>query len=59
VTAEKRGKQIFYSVRSKKVLKLLSLSDAYIKDILESVLFCEVVSEEKGSKRKKGKLKSA
>ena len=59
VTAEKQGKQIFYRVRSKKVLKLLNLTDAYIKDILEKVLFCEVVSEEDGSKRKKGKLKSA
>ncbi len=59
VAAEKQGKQVFYRIRNKKVLKLLALTDAYIKDILESVLFCEIVSEEKGSGRRKGKLKTA
>jgi len=55
VTAEKQGKQVFYRLRNKKVLKLLSLTDTYIKDVLESVLFCEVVSEEKGARRAKQK----
>ena len=59
VTSKKQGKQVFYRVRSPKVLKLLKLADDYIKDVLESVLFCEVVSEEKESVRRKGKLKTA
>lgn len=59
VSAEKQGKQVFYRIRSKKILKLLTLTDTYIKDILESVLFCEVVSEEKRAGNRKGKLKSA
>ena len=59
VSAEKQGKQVFYRVRSKKVLKLLALSDSYIRDILESVLFCEVVSEDKGRGRRKSRLKTA
>lgn len=47
LTAEKRGKQVFYRIRNKKVLKLLNFTDTYIKDVLESVLFCEVVSDQK------------
>lgn len=57
VTAEKQGKQVYYRIRNKKVLKLLQLTDAYIKDVLESVLFCEVVSEEKETRR--ARLKTA
>ncbi len=59
VSAEKQGKQVFYRVRNKKVLRLLTLADSYIRDILESVLFCEVVSEEKGRVRRKRGLKTA
>ena len=57
VTADKQGQQVFYRIRSKNVLKLLNLTDAYIKDVLESVLFCEVVSENRGARR--AKLKTA
>ncbi|HIE64762.1 MAG TPA: transcriptional regulator [Nitrospiria bacterium] len=46
VTAEKKGKQVYYKLRNKKILKLIDFTDRYIKDVLESVLFCEVVSEE-------------
>ena len=59
VAAEKRGKQVFYRIRNKKILKLMSLTDTYIKDILESVLFCEVVSEEKSGRARSGRLKTA
>ena len=59
VTAEKQGKQVFYRLRNKKVLKLLNLTDTYIKNILESVLFCEVVSEEKSGRSRTGRLKTA
>jgi len=58
VAAKKEGKQVFYRIRNKKVLKLLKLTDVYIKDILESVLACEVVSEDKvpGVRRAKQKI---
>ena len=51
VSAQKQGKQVFYRIRSRKILKLMNLTDAYIKDILESVLFCEVVSDKRGTRR--------
>lgn len=57
VTTEKQGKQVFYRLRNKNVLKLLNFTDLYIKDVLESVLFCEVVSEDKGTRKRK--LKTA
>lgn len=59
VAADRQGKQVFYRIRNKKVLKILSLTDTYIKDILESVLFCEVVSEDKIAGGVKGKVKEA
>lgn len=55
--ADKRGKQIYYRLRNKNILKLLNITDAHIKDVLESVLFCEVVSEEKETR--KARLKTA
>ncbi len=59
VSAEKQGKQVYYRIRSKKVLKLLAFTDAYIKGILESVLYCEVVSDEKEPASRRAMLKSA
>ena len=59
VVAEKQGKQVFYKIRNKKVLKLFKLTDAYIKDILESVLSCEVVSEDKAQGIRRIKQKTA
>ena len=59
LTAEKEGKQVFYRIRNKNVLKLLNLTDSYIKDMLESVLFCEVVSEDRRAKIHRARLKTA
>lgn len=59
VTAEKQGKQVFYRLRNKKAVKFINLADTYIKDILESVLFCEVVSDEKEAVTRKTRLKTA
>jgi len=59
VTAEKNGKQIFYRLRNKKVIKLLHYTDSYIKDILESILFCEVVADGKEPGAKRSNRKTA
>lgn len=59
VTAEKQGKQVYYRIRNKNLIKLLNLTDAYIKDVLESVLFCEVVSDEKEAVTRRTKLMTA
>jgi len=47
VCSEKEGKQVYYRLRNKKILKLIDFTDTYIKDILESILLCEVVADEK------------
>lgn len=57
VTADRQGQQTFYRLRNKNVLKLLTLTDAHIKNVLESVLHCEVVSDEK--EMRKSRLKTA
>lgn len=44
-TARKQGKQIYYRLRNKKVLKFFDRADAHVRDVLESVLACEIVSE--------------
>lgn len=49
VTSEKEGKQVYYRLRNRKILKLIDFTDTYIKDILESVLLCEVVADEEKS----------
>jgi len=54
VTAEKEGKQVYYRLRNRKVLKLLNFTDQYIRDVLESVLFCEVVSEDNRRRSRTG-----
>ena len=59
VTAEKQGKQVFYRLRNKKVLKLLTLSDRHIRDVLEGVLFCDVVSDEKETTARRTKQRTA
>lgn len=41
----KEGKQIYYSLRNQKVTKLFDRADAHIREVLESVLACEIVSE--------------
>lgn len=53
VSSEKEGKQVYYRLRNKKILKLINFTDTYIKDILESILLCEVVADEKIADRKK------
>lgn len=59
VTTEKQGKQVFYRLRNKKVLRLLNFTDAYIKDILESVLFCAVVAEDQAGTGRRSRRKTA
>jgi len=58
VSSEKEGKQVYYRLRNKKILKLIEFTDAYIKDILESILCCEVVADDKtvAGRRKNRKL---
>ncbi len=53
VSSEKEGKQVYYRLRNKKILKLIDFTDTYIKDILQSILLCEVVADEKTADRKK------
>jgi DNA-binding transcriptional ArsR family regulator len=45
--SRRQGKQIYYRLRNKKALKLFDRADTHVRDVLESVLACEVVSEEK------------
>lgn len=59
VTSEKEGKQVYYRLRNKKILKLLDFTDTYIKDILESVLLCEVVADEKTAAGRRRNRKTA
>jgi len=57
VTAEKKGKQVYYRLRNKKVLKLLNFTDSYIKEVLESLLSCEVVSEDNRGQSSRTRLR--
>jgi len=59
VTSEKEGKQVYYRLRNKKILKLIEFTDTYIKDILESILLCEVVADEKTAAGRRRNRKSA
>ena len=59
VTSEKEGKQVYYRLRNKKILKLLDFTDTYIKDILESILLCEVVADTRTSADRRPKRKTA
>ena len=38
------GKNIYYSLRNEKVTELFSKADAHVREVLESVLSCEVVA---------------
>jgi len=59
VTSEKEGKQVYYRLRNKKILKLIDFTDTYIKDILESILLCEVVADENTSAGRRKNRKTA
>lgn len=59
VSAEKEGKQVYYRLRNKKILKLIDLTDTYIKDILQSILCCEIVADEKTTASQRRKKKTA
>jgi len=59
VTSEKEGKQVYYRLRNKKILKLIDFTDTYIKDILESILLCEVVADEKTAAGRRRNRKTA
>ncbi len=52
VSTRKQGKQVFYRLRNKKVGTLISIADRCIKDVLENVLYCEVVEDEKKARKK-------
>jgi DNA-binding transcriptional ArsR family regulator len=53
----KQGKQIYYSLRTRNVLKLFSRADAHVRDVLESVLACEIVAEEESPTAKRSSLR--
>jgi len=57
IASEKQGKQVFYKLRDKRLLKLFHLCDRHIRDVLESILLCDVVSEEKATITRSKKLK--
>lgn len=56
-TSRRQGQQIYYRLRNKKALKLFDRADAHVRDVLESVLACEVVSEEKRPVARRARLK--
>ncbi len=41
----RQGRQIYYRLRNRDVLKLFHRADAHVRTVLESVLTCEVVAE--------------
>lgn len=55
--ARKQGKQIYYSLRNKKVRKFFNRADAHVRDVLDSVLTCEIVSEEESPAAGKARLR--
>ena len=53
----KQGKQIYYRLRNKKVLKFFDRADAHVREVLESVLACEVVSEQETPAARRANLR--
>lgn len=43
VTSKKDGKSVIYSIRNKRILRLITISDEHVRSLLESVLSCEIV----------------
>jgi DNA-binding transcriptional ArsR family regulator len=43
VSSRKNGKSVIYSIRNKRILKLITISDEHVRSLLESVLSCEIV----------------
>lgn len=43
VKSKKNGKSVIYSIRDKRISKLLAITDEHVKSLLESVLSCEIV----------------
>lgn len=43
VSSGKNGKNVYYSIKGRKILQILSLADDHVRGILENVLSCEVV----------------
>ncbi len=46
VSSEKNGKNVLYSLRSRKILRITDLADEHVREILEDVLSCNVVRDE-------------
>ena len=45
VNSEKKGKFVYYSIKSDKISKILDLADDHVKDAIEGILTCDVVKE--------------
>ena len=43
VSSRKNGKSVIYSIRGKRISKLLAITDEHVRSLLESVLSCEIV----------------
>lgn len=43
VKTRREGKSIIYSIRDKRILRLLTITDGHVRSLLESVLSCEIV----------------
>ncbi len=43
VKSKKNGKSVIYSIRDKRISKLLAITDEHVRSLLESVLSCEIV----------------
>lgn len=41
--SRKEGKSMIYSIRDKRILKLLTITDDYVRSLLVSLLSCEIV----------------
>jgi len=54
VNSEKNGKNVHYSIKSKKILKITDLADEHVRGILEDVISCTVVKDIKQIKPKTG-----
>jgi ArsR family transcriptional regulator, lead/cadmium/zinc/bismuth-responsive transcriptional repressor len=49
VNTEKNGKFVVYSIKNELISKILDMSDRHVKEMLEGILSCEIVSSKKRS----------
>ncbi len=59
VSSEKNGKNVHYSIKSEKVLKITDLADEHVRGILEGVLSCEVVRDHERTDTEVGQASGA